>query len=239
MKQKKQNFTKDELHEDVFPYSTTTFWRVYSKLYWPNINTVIEQPGLKELSAAIWKAVSESRKATGAKLNQPIRILALGFGFGGTELPLLYALKKYSSLPIELVAVEKQARLLEFARTILTKSGGILGIPETTEDLLKWFDKKGISESKKYKEWGETFDRFSIGKDWEPYKPYTFSAGTDKFHFCQDDLLWEEYEPSHLYPRPSKWCDRLNKSLGKQDKLGKDFRFDIVITAFCLFHLPL
>jgi len=193
------------------PYTDRRFWRAYATLYWPRLK---ENPQLRDFVEQVCCSLPD-RPA-----GQPLRVLALGFGFGGIELPLIYHLKEILKTQLEIVVIDNAAEPLAFAASLLKR--GISALPQTPELLLPMFDQFPESGSIKR----------------ERYSGQMTLPGGDVFTSILDDLEWESLDWEHpdpdtppLCPRLSRWHERLVSDL------GTEYRFDLVIAAFSLFHI--
>ncbi|MEQ1741620.1 MAG: hypothetical protein ABL869_03845 [Candidatus Nitrotoga sp.] len=191
------------------PYTDGRFWRAYASLYWPDLNDNAE---LASFAKTVADGLPERQPG------EPIRILALGFGFGGVELPILHYLKRITGAPLECVVIDKEAEPLRFAEILL--ENGIENIPPTMAEIARRFDEFPQEIT------SETRERWNSG-------PKIFPDG-DSFRFIQDDLDWEplpDGSPLPICPEPSRWADRL------ADTLGESHRYHVVFASFCFFHI--
>lgn len=197
--------------EPTNPYTDGRFWRAYASLYWPDLNDNAE---LASFAKSVADGLPERQPG------EPIRILALGFGFGGVELPILHYLKRITGAPLECVVIDKEAEPLRFAEILL--ENGIENIPLSTAEIYRRFE-----EFPKPKEVTS-----AIRERWNS-RPTIFPGG-DSFHFIQDDLDWEplpDGSPLPVCPEPSHWDERLTATHGVSSK------FHLVFVSFCLFHI--
>lgn len=196
------------------PYTAYTdgrFWRAYASLYWPDLNDNAE---LASFAKSVADGLPERQPG------EPIRILALGFGFGGVELPILHYLKRITGAPLECVVIDKEAEPLRFAEILL--ENGIENIPPTMAEIVHRFGefpKQGKVTSEIRERWKREAKVLPDG---------------DSFRFIQDDLDWEplpDGSPLPICPEPSRWADRL------ADTLGESHRYHVVFASFCFFHI--
>lgn len=191
---------------ELKPYTMGRFWRAYAELYWPELD---KNKGLESFA----KQIADNLPKTSPNL--PIRILALGFGFGGVELPIIYNLKKHTKRPIEIVAIDNAAEPLAFAAMLL--EDGILSLPKNISELLPRFEHFPLYDCTPSSEYDRQIDL----------------PGGDKLMLIIDDLDWEQTDDyqTNLCPQPSRWNERILSTL------GQDYHIDVVIAAFSLFHI--
>lgn len=205
------------------PYTKREYWKAYAELYWPDLN------GNEELKVFCAHWAKNLPKPEGA----PLRVLALGFGFGGVELPLLHHLQK-TGVSLEVVAIDNAVEPLAFAHHLLEP--GIGSLPKDCGELLPHFDHFPSFPLDQGGRKRQTF--FSTEK---PGSSVRKQIGGDEFMFVWDDLEWDPPSDSMnptwgevsmpLSPRPSQWASRLRITL------GDDCRFHLVIASFSLFHI--
>ena len=188
------------------PYINHAFWRVYANLYWPNVTS---HAGLDKFASYIQASLPQMNG------DEPLRILALGFGFGGVELPILHHLRnKMPKQKFECVLIDRASEPLLLAKALL--DNGLNNIPNSTAEVIeKLCNQTAEPGNQKY------------------YSKQEPPSTAEVFHFLQDDLEWEPPTATTICPAPSNWKERLYQNEGLDQ-----VTFHIVIASFVLFHIP-
>lgn len=216
------------------PYANPKFWKAYASLYWPELDH--NEPlklFARTLATNLPKVINN---------DAPMRVLALGFGFGGVELPVLFHLKAFAGRKLECVVIDSIPEPMHFASQLLAQ--GIDQLPKTDSELQLRFDVDFHELPRTAVEYAPDKNNFFTSADKGSLR--SCEANGDRFHFIWDDLDWEpngdtmcrDGKPISLpvCPMPSRWADRLR---AKQSRPSAQLpqQFDLVIAAFSLFHI--
>lgn len=187
-------------------YSDPAFWDAFATIYWPDLKA----PDLKQFVKTLTDQPILSDE------NEPLRVLALGFGLGAFELPILHHIKAITGRTIEFYGID-------FARYPLATSGEFIrrhwtDLPRTSGGMAALLQPESA-------EWQSL--REAKG-DPPP-------ANLDSFTLIHDDIDYEPHSPrisgGISLHRPSDWDKRLHKLIGKRTP------FDLILSSFCFFHL--
>ncbi len=203
-------------------YENLSFWQTYAELYWPDLDvssSVPEAESLRQFSTGIARALKKSQT------DKPLKILLLGSGFGGVELPVLYHLKKAHNQSLCCVFIDRAKSPLQLAGHILNK--GFDGLPRDANQLAG-----RIGEFKKAAPDAQDF--INDASNWkdvpDPHQEIKCLTppGGDAFYFFRDDLNWE---PNTFPQTPSAWLKRMD------DWFDQRQQFDLIFAAFSFFHI--
>jgi len=190
-------------------YADRNSWVAYASLYWCS-----KQYEIDNTVNQIIKCLPNLKDKT------EISILVLGMGVGTFELPLLRVLKEKAKREIKLVAIDLYKQPLYFASHLVAE--GLENLPNSTDEFVA-----RILSSKCSHYWDSPIsDNYKI-------------IGDNLFvidNLDEDENHTPDWDNLVIFKStPPNWKKRLLQNHEEFVPVGG---FDIVISSFCLFHLP-